>query len=110
MLRITTLSGSTYHVCLTSKTWARVAIHPKASYLRTETGTFIEAVYEIGKDLTLICEPHDPRCMFRIIETTPITSIRNIVGPYDVRMPLMLADISTATQPAQQLLALAPQA
>lgn len=94
MLRIATTGGSVYHVCFRSHTWARVSHAPHSSGMRNEHGTFRRiGDLLIGRSMLLICPPLDPRCDIRIIETTPIREIVNIVGPHDRKLPLMLADI-----------------
>jgi hypothetical protein len=94
MLRIATASGSVYHICLRSNTWAHVKHATYETRVRTDHGTFKEiGEVRVGRELVLICPAIDPRCAFRIIQTTIVIDIRHIVGPHDKKMPLMLADI-----------------
>lgn len=79
-MKVTTRTGSVYIVDPDTKTWARVSSTGASGPIRTDGGEYIEmGRLSVGLPMNLIMEPLDPAMSGRLISTSTVVSIEEMV-------------------------------
>lgn len=77
--RFDTESGSTYELDLTAKKWRRIKRTGHSGQIRTKEGTFCQYELVKGQSAVITCPPINPSSHHRLIITSPVTEIYNLV-------------------------------
>lgn len=75
MVHLTTENGSEYVLDYEHKLWERTNECQKSGKLRTTSGSFLRATYELNEPLIMVCPALVAHASGRYIETSPIIKI-----------------------------------